>query len=66
MMVVMYIDNLMTKLILDSTASTGSGVLFQAGVLFSIENVKLWPFRPDLTYFVANIRPFWGTFYRLK
>ena len=55
-----------------SLASTGSGVLFQGGVLFSIENAFFlnffWPVLANLGYFVANLRTqsrtVWWTFYR--
>ena len=46
------------QLILVTTATTGSSVLFQAGILFSIENAKYWPILAHLGYFVANLRTF--------
>ena len=53
-----------------SLASTGSGVLFQGGVLFSIENAifliffgLFWPIWAILSPIYA---PFWWTFYRPK
>ena len=41
-----------------STASTGGGVLFQAGVLFSIEDVKIWPILAHLGKFRLFCRKF--------
>ena len=35
---------------------------FQAGVLFSIENMKNWPILADLGYFVTNLHTVWFTF----
>ena len=39
---------------------------FQTGVLFSIRNAISWPIWANLDYFIAKLRTFWRTFYRLK
>ena len=39
---------------------------FQTGVLFSIRNAISWPLWANLDYFIAKLRTFWRTFYRLK
>ena len=47
--------------------TTGSGVLFPACVLLSIENPTFLPILASFGgYFVANLRTFWCTFYRHK
>ena len=55
-------ESKLTQLILVTTATTGSGVLFQAGVLFSTENAKIRPIWPILAVFSRNIRTFWCNF----
>ena len=50
------------ELISVPTATTGGGVLFQAGVLVSIENVKFWPFWPILAI-LSQIYPFFGVYF---
>ena len=42
--------------------TTGGGILFQAGVLFSKENAKFWPILASLGNFVANLRTVWRDF----
>ena len=56
-------QNRRSQLILIRTVTIGGGVLFQTGLLFSIQNAKMLPI---LTRFVANLPTFWRTFYFLQ
>ena len=54
------------QLIFVTTATTSGGILFRAGILYSMENAKFWPILANYVYFAACLLTFWCTFYKPK